>query len=240
MKSIRALASAVLVLVCVAVCGVTAFAMNTDFSTEQISPDKQKSFIQNIGISVFTEEPRKTEIECFDVGENGLVAVGVGTGETKKVCVYALDGEFQYGYSFSCSGSFGVEWDGDNIIIYFVRSDAAVSVDPNGKVNDILKIKNTSENNSHWNNSVFATKKLVDSTEYTLKNDMGFLNVFATAHSQITIRDQSGKESIIYDVSQAYSEKILFVTIAIFVFALAVILTLIIKVIKSVREQISN
>ena len=69
---------------------------------------------------------------------------------------------------------------------------------------------------------------------------MCFLNVFATAHSQITIRDQSGKESIIYDVSQAYSEKILFVTIAIFVFALAVILTLIIKVIKSVREQISN
>ncbi len=239
-KCIRVLVSVVSFLICVTISSITALAMDTDFSTEHISPDKQKTFVQNIGISVFTEEPQKSAIDCFDIGENGFVAVGVDAGQAKKVCVYTLGGEFQYGYSFECSGSFGVEWDGENIIIYFVRSDVAVSVDPNGKVDDILKIQNTFENNSVWNNSVFATKKIVDNTEYTLKNDMGILNVFATAYSQLTVRDQGGKERIIYDVSQEYFIKTLCIVIAVIVFVAAVLFALIRMVIKQIHPNKSK
>ena len=181
-----------------------AFAMNTGFSTEILSEDRQNRILNNISIAVLDEEPAKDTISCFDVSDDGMIALGCSDLETKTIGIYTPDGVFQYGYKFNTGGKFGVEWDGNNIIIYFVRSDLAVSVNPTGDIEGILAIQNTMENNTYWHHSVFSNKRIVENTEYTLRNDMGFFNIFASSYSQLVVTDANGDTNKIYDVNSSH------------------------------------
>ncbi len=87
----------------------TVFAMNTGFSTEAMESGDQQVFLSNVKLSLITEEPEKQVITCFDVNDDGLVAVGSKDLTKKIVLVYDSAGTFQYGYTFDCSGSFGLE-----------------------------------------------------------------------------------------------------------------------------------
>ena len=181
-----------------------AFAMNTGFSTEILSEDRQNRIIKNISIAVLDEEPAKDTISCFDVSDDRMIALGCSDLETKTIGIYTPDGVFQYGYKFNTGGKFGVEWDGNNIIIYFVRSDLAVSVNPTGDIESILAIQNTMENNTYWHSSVFSKKRIVENTEYTLKNDMGLFNIFASSYSQLVVTYANGDTNKIYDVNSSH------------------------------------
>ncbi len=198
---------------------VGAQALDTGFSTEALSQDDIDTVLKNVNISMLAGEPSKRPIECFDVGENGVIAIGCSDSENKTVCIYTDDGDFQYGYSFECSGDFGVELHENILNIYVVRGNVLLSVDAAGKIVSVLKIQNTSENNSYWNHFVFLTKREVGGNTYTIKNDMGIFNVFASSYSQLTVTDVDGGEKIIYDVSQIQFLN----TLAVFICAIAFI-----------------
>lgn len=219
MKFIRYAFVIILSLLLPIIGGVEVLAMNTFFSTELLPEDDMNTLLKNINISMLTDEPSRKTIQCFDVNEDGLIAIGCSDSENKTVCVYTRDGVFQYGYSFKCSGSFGIEFDKSVMNIYLVRSDIAIAVNSVGEVDSILKIQNTSENNSYWNDSVFSTKRKVGDIEYFLKNDMGIFNLFASSYSQLIIRNNYGEESIVYDVNSAQFSKMLVVAIGIIVFS---------------------
>ncbi len=208
--------------------GVEVFAMNTGFSTVSLSADDIDTFFKNVKISVLTDEPPKKAIECFSVNEDGLIAIGCSNLENKTVCIYSSDGDFQYGYSFKTTGSFGIELDKSVLNIYFVRSDVAISINPVGEVESILKIQNTSENNSYWNHSVFSTKRKIGDTEYAIKNDMGIFNVLATSYSQLIITNGNGEKSILYDVNSDQ----LFTTLVVFIMALAFVCLAVFAIIR--------
>ena len=224
MKYIRRFSTALLLLILLITGEIEAFAMNTGFSTEELSEDQRNIFLKNIHLSMLADEPSKKAIECFDVNENGAIAIGCSASDNKTVCIYTSDGNFQYGYSFECSGSFGIEMDKNNLIIYFVRSDIAIAIDPTGEVESILKIQSTSENNSYWNDSVFSTIRKVGDTEYRLKNDMGILNIVASSYSQLIVVNSAGEETILYDVNSSQLTKIATVyVLAVGVFLIAVL-----------------
>ena len=154
-------------------------------STESMSEDEIETFLKNVNISILENEPSKKAIDCFDVNENGEIAIGSSDFENQTVCVYTNDGNFIFGYNFECTGNFGIELDKNVINLYFVRSDVAVTINPTGEIERVCRIQNTAENNSYWNNCVFATKRRIGDTEYTLKNDMKIFNVFASSYSQL-------------------------------------------------------
>ena len=115
---------------------ICSFAMNTGFSTSE--PDKkQQDFLSGNAISLTYEEPKKHIISCFDVSESGLVAVGSATYGNQYIYVYDATGKFQYGYAFNNPGSYGLQWDGSDLIIYFVRSDIAALVDSAGNIKEL-------------------------------------------------------------------------------------------------------
>lgn len=180
---------------------VVTNAMNTRFSTEELSKNDQNTFASNIDILPLTVEPPKRGIQCFDVNEQGMIVVGQKGTHGKEICIYSSDGTFLYGYTFNCTGSFGVEWDEENLNICFVRSSVIVSVTPKGEISDISEVKNTIENNSHMNDLLYSNSRIVGGTKYLIKNDMGILNLFASSYSQLIVKDSTGAESIIYDVS---------------------------------------
>ena len=207
-------------------------AMHTGFKTNELSSEEKDMFISNINVLSIDEEPVKKAITCFDVNSNHLIAVGQNSSDRKTICVYSGEGDFQYGYTFNCSGDFGVEWDEENLNIFFVRSSVIVSVTPKGEVLDAFEVQNTIENNSYVNHFIHATKTEIDNYEYYIRNNMGLLNLFAPSYSQIIVKDSTGAESIIYDVSSMQLTKTI-VTISlicVFVFvAVAVVIWQFIK-----------
>lgn len=235
MKYIRCVFTILLILLLLANGGLEVLAMNTGFSTESLSEDDIDTFLKNVNISMLEDEPQKKTIECFDVNENGAIAVGFSGSENKTVCIYTSDGNYQYGYSFECYGSFGVELDKNILLIYFVRSDVAIAVNPMGEVEDILKIQNTIENTSYWNNCVFSTRRKIGDTEYILKNDLGVFNLFASSYSQLIVINTNGEESIVYDVTSDHFFNMVTISIGALVLVCLAVAVVIGKFIKLKR-----
>lgn len=204
MKRIQYIFTTILLLILLFIGETEASAVNTFFPTQSLPENDRKTLLENVNISMLADEPPQKAIKCFSVNEDGLIAIGCGNSENKTVCIYTNDGVFKYGYSFKCSGSFGIELDKSVLNIYLVRSDVAIAVNSTGEVEGVLKIQNTSENNAYWNNCVFSTKREIGDTEYFLKNDMGIFNLFASSYSQLIVTNKNGEESIIYDVNSTH------------------------------------
>ncbi len=185
---------------------ITAKALNTGFDTYEKPAEEKASFISNINLSLITEEPAKKSIACFDVSNNHLIAVGQDDFNRRKtICVYSTDGFFQYGYTFNCYGNFGVEWDNENLNIYFVRSGVILSVTPSGEIESVLEIQNTAESHSYWSNNVFLSKRKIGDTEYALQRNLGALNIFAwSSFSRVIATNESGETSVIYDATEGH------------------------------------
>ncbi len=199
---------------------VNAFAMNTGFTTEEASEQTINNIINKTPISILTEEPAKKTIDHFDVNQYGMIAIVQSVPDIKTICVYTKSGEFKYAYRFKCDGSVGVEWDDNTLMIYLVRESVAFTVNSNGEIEHIVGIANTIENNSYWNHSVFANKRVIYNTEYRLNNDRGIFNLFASSYTQLVVTENNGEESIIYDVnsSQIVKDIATFILIVILIF----------------------
>ena len=175
--------------------GVNALAMETGFSTEEMSQESIDNLLKNIDLTPLTSEPRKGSIVSFDVSENGMVAIVHQSLFFQTISVYNIEGQFQYGYSLDYTQSLELEFDNDNLIICFVRSDVALSVDSNGEVQSALEIPNTEENREYWKYLSNLREMEVGDTKYELRRSslVGF--------SQIVAINASGEEAIIYDAS---------------------------------------
>ena len=214
-------------------------AINTRFSTEEVSEAQKNTFISNIKLIVLKTEPTKRGILCFDVNDHGLIAIGQNGTNSKELCVYNSQGVFLYGYAFDCSQSFGIEWDGRLINIFFVRSDILLSLDSAGNVKDIKKVQNTYDNNIYMNSMLDSTCRVVGDTKYLIRNNAGLFNRIATSYSQIVIIDAKGEESVIYDDSSSQLTKTVLSISVIIMFASIAMVVIVWQIIRY-RHQKSN
>ena len=173
-------------------------AMNTGFSTEKLPEEPENVFLSNINLSFVRKEPEKRGILCFDVNEQGMIAICQSHFDNKTICIYTSRGEFLYGYTLNCSQSICVEWDEMALNVYFVRSDVIISLDSNGSILDIKAVQDTVDNNSYRNSLLYSTRKTIDDATYLIRNDMGILNWIAPSYSQIVTINAIGTELIIY------------------------------------------
>lgn len=208
MKRMKIYLTIILLLLLIFTTGTDTYAMNTGFILEELSEDNKNIFLSNVEISFSMSEPVKKSILCFDVNEEGMIALGQEDGQRKEICIYSLDGVFQYGYSFNSGQSFGVEWDGNNLNICFVRSDVIISVDRKGTIIEIKKVSDNAENNGYWNDLLYRTECEIDDTKYILRNDMGILNIFASSYNQLIEQKATG-ERILYDVNSFQYTKVI-------------------------------
>ena len=196
----------IIILFTVQVC--SASALNSGFSTEKMSSDEQKNIISHLRIEQTDKEPRNNALLCFDVSNNGYVAIGSESLPKKNISVYDEKGSFIYGYNFKSDGSFGVGWKNDFLVIYLVRENAAITINNNGDVLLCEEIKDTAENSSYWNNEIFSAERTRNNTRYTMKNKSKLLNIFATSYSVLERTDESGV-STVYDNSSNYEIKLI-------------------------------
>ena len=215
-------------------------AVNTVLDTTEMSINDKQTFNSNLSISLITDEPPKIGVRCFDVNSSGMLVVYQPSLSGKYISVLSNSGEFIYGYYISnCSQDIGLEWDteqNDILNLYFVRSNILASVDSKGNVIDFCEVPLTIENNTKINNMLYSTSRTVGSMEYHTKNDMGLLNIFALSYSQIISVNDSGDESIIFDISSTalYNTVAILIIFILFVF---VALTVIIKTVLLIKRK---
>ena len=239
MKQMKIVCAVLMTMILMLSGAIISYAMETGFSTEELDKEEKQVLISSFGISLLYSEPDKRPIDCFDVNESGLIAIGFSDSEKKTICVYTVDGEFQYGYMFDCYGSFNLEWDKDNIIIYLVRSDAAIAVSPDGEITDTCLVSNTIENDTYRRNFLESTKRVVGDCEYIIKNDTGIFDLFASSYSQLVVTN-NGEVSIIYDVSKEQTVKNVVIFICVILFIAVVISLLVREFIRLNRKQSNN
>lgn len=212
---------------CICVKNTRVYAMDIkEFATEEMSITDSELFLDNVNLNLLNIEPSKRPIRCFDVNEHGMLAIGTEEGSNKTIAIYSDTGIFQYGYRFYTDGSFDVELSNEELKIYFVRSDVAVSMNFSGEIQYVSRICDTSENNTYWNQYVRARSRSVGEYQYVLKNDIGILGIFTSTYSQIYRIDRSGNEQLIYNVnlSQFISVLTMFLGILFFICIVAVII----------------
>ena len=217
-----------------------ASAMETGFLTLELSEEEKTRFLSNVNITLLSLEPQKRGIDCFDVNEYGMIAIGTSESEKKYISIYDSEGIFQYGYTFHSSGSFGLEWSGKNIIIYWVRSDVAACVDSEGELIDISKILNSTENNSYWRNFVFSRERKIGNDRYIMKNGDGVLGFFNPSYSQIIHTNENEDIRIIYEIDESYSVEVLTILIGVILFVGFVIYKMVLEFRKLKSNNISR
>ena len=161
--------------------------MNTGFEVEgYVNPDLD-AFASTLQLTLLTSD-YDGRIDNYDVNEKGNIVVAYKTISVyKKICVYNSVGEFQYGYSLIDFGTIGVEWDGENVIVYSVRSDYLILLDRNAQILDKKKVLNTIENNTYSQKILSETKRTVGSERYQLSS------------SKIIKIDSDGNQTVIVD-----------------------------------------
>lgn len=185
--------------------GTNVFAMNTGCSTEELTSEERNHVLSHMIVRVIKEEPDKGLINCFDVNKDGMIAIGLETAaasEKHTICVYSNSGIFQYGYTFEDEGDYGIEWDGNNIIIFFYRGDLIVAVSPEGEILECLRAQDTVENNSYLNQHIRANKRSIEGTEYILKNRYKLMTILSPHYSQLVAIKSTGEKSVLYDASE--------------------------------------
>lgn len=216
---------------------ITSLAIDSGFSFETVSEEKANEFVSNVNISITYEEPPKKSIDKFAVNADGMIAISQAKMSSyKTICVYSDEGVFQYAFSFHSSGDVAVEWDEENLNIYFVRSDKIVSIAPNGEVVGVVEILDTKENNSYRNHILGANEYVIGDKEYSIKSDIGVLSLVSFSYSQLIVKDSNGESKIIYDVNSAHLVKMIISTVAILSFITYVVVGLV-KLFKENSRQ---
>ncbi len=199
-------------------CFFTFNISGSGFSTTAVDEELKERFTANIDLKL-TDEPATSTIQCFDVNEEGVIALGHTPGSSLGVIsVYSSDGTFKYGYEFGCSGLFGVEWDKEILNIYFVRSDLLVSVTSSGEITNISEVENTIENNSYYNNFISATNRNVNNMDYEMRN------IFLSSYSQLVLKDGNGKEMVLYNAQTSQLAQIGIVIIGAIIFVVVLLI----------------
>lgn len=181
----------------------SAYSMTNGFDVEPLTINESEKLIAGIMFKRINAETAKDSIECFDVNENGLIAIGSENHSTKTISVYTDDGVFQYAFEFEVDGSFGIEWIKDSLNVYFVRGAIGINIDPQGNILDVFAIKDTMENNSYWNNVVFSSTRNVNGTVYKIDNDLGIFNFVQSSYSRLVKISPNGEKIVLYDVGNS-------------------------------------
>lgn len=204
-------------------------------STQPVGEERTERFISSRNVTFLREEPAAQGIQCFAISPNGSLALGIGDQSlgVGTVSVYDRNFTFLYGYTFELGEGYGLDFDGENLVVYFCRSQLSAILSDDGRCLGLGEIENTQENDSYWNDTVCATERKCNGCTYRLGSHLGLLRPFLLYYSDLTKTDADGNVTVLYRVSEAKNFLILGCTAA---FVLCCGCGVFIRVRRSIRK----
>lgn len=236
--------SLIIVFVLLVSMAMSTFAAPTPFVTDPLTKEEQTTFTENSPVKKIEELDWTKPIESFDVNEDEMILVLFKRSSEYAICVYNSIFEFQYGFSFHSYGTVACEWSGNDIMVYFVRSDIYAKLDSNGQWTEFYRVPLSSENNRLINDLLDKETEIsVNNTTYKAQNDMGILNIFQTFdghYSQLTKIDKNNNETILYDINSLQTARTLLELIFTIGFAFAVLVVVFKPIIQERKKNKKN
>ena len=212
--------------------GATIYSMETGFEIDPIDETRQQQLLKNNGFHLLTKEPEKEVVDCFDVNQEGIVAVGWNKSGVCTSVVYDRSGNYLFGVRLEAEGDLGLEFTNNSLNVYTVRSDYIYSIRMDGTLESVAEVKNNAYNSTYYNRRCTASARTLGDTKYELKKQ----SFLSSGYSKIIIAND-GAETVFYEVTgqKAFSSNLFSIAwIAIFVLAIVI---LIVKIIIPLRKN---
>lgn len=207
---------------------VSASATNMFGLKTSLLPEEEKNnFLANVDLELLHDDSRKNKIACFDVSEDGLIAIGAETGTKRIVYLYDQNGVFQYGYRFHSSGDYGIIIQEDTLAIYFGKSDIVAIFDSTGRCMSAQEVLYPGEYKEEISEICYRTQKEVSGKTYSLERDV---NGGGRSYARLVAEDEQGTKTILYDVTTLHSAGTIVMYVLIIGFFSIIILGFIFKV----------
>ena len=217
---------------------LNCFASNQSLIKQPVDEDDKSHLISSIKLTK-TNENIISEVNCFDVSEEGVIATGIGFENTKKyIRVFTEDNDFLYGFFFYTYGEFLLEWNDENLCIYLVRSDYYITINSEGEVLEVEEIELTKNNKNYIDNVLEATEKTVGNKTYALKDGEGIHTIFTATYSRLHIMENGVENVIILNENPIDSFEIgpwIFIILFAWIFVVIIILC-IGRIINKIRK----
>lgn len=181
--------------------------------------EEKNNFLEAIGFSLLENEPEKSGISCFDVRQDGWIALGFQNSSRKVIAVYSAEGTFQYGYTYEATGDFAISWIETDLSIYFYRSGLVASFDKNGNCTKLAEYDGYSENYEYIRKNIRVSSRQINGNSYKLVNDV----IFGGEYGKLIITYHDGTEFVFYDSSQIHNLSVIITLICVVLFFATVI-----------------
>ena len=162
-----------------------------------------EAFLSRVGLRSWTDDGKARLIQCFDVSGKGEIALGFSGAveDTKYIGVYDSAGDFLYGYTFRCTGSYQVEWVGEGeLAIWWIRGSLRATFDRDGTCREYLPY----EMDKAWNrrlNDLHRAERVIGDERFCLDKGDGFLSQLAMGYGRLIRVAADGSEHVIYSAA---------------------------------------
>ena len=212
-------------------------ALSYEFETVELSESNIEKIWENINLKKYDEfniEKNPLPIVSFDVSTNENIVIGL---QNNKILILDKNNIVLRCFEFTNDGTFYVKWNDENILLFMSRGTIIVEFSIDGSLINMIETDTQNVNNNElWNDIMNNTTISINGCNYSLRNDLGILNLFTfRSFSQLIKSDGNGISTIIYDANQKQLARIssTILMMSLFVF---VCLFMVIGTIKKHRE----
>lgn len=198
--------TAAFLLFCSVLCAA-ACADAVAFSTVPLSDPQRSEVAVRLDVRVLKTEPARRALVGFAVRGDGALALGSGDSDSKTISVYDPDGGFLYALRLTETGSYGIRWAGETLMVCLVRANMLISLDAEGRLLDAQEILGTQDNLRAIEAACSVTKLQLGDTSYELQNPKGSALWSLGSYSQLVITDGTGQTRLFYDISGSQRAK---------------------------------
>lgn len=179
--------------------------------TEEISPERKTKYLKAINLSTSYTEPDITYITGFDVNDEGILAVESQISTNyKAVHLYDHNQTFLCSYIFQCQGNFDVKWETNTLCLYPSRAQLIVTIDLTDNSLDVFGFPLDSLENREYTRLVLhARERTYQGETYWLDDKVGPIDIYLGSYSKLIRTSEDGVETVLLDVSEAKTKRIL-------------------------------
>ena len=174
-NTVRTVAFIVSFVICLFVIG------KQEVNAETFSDEEQRGIYESLSITAISDFKGSKTFTNFDVNEEGEVIVSFDNMLSNSVVAFDKKGEYLFGFAIKTQGSFYVEWSGDNICLFLVRSSLMVTMN---KEAELISIVDCSE---QYYDLIYKFKNTENiSTNEGNYSANSYFMLFGTGHYKLT------------------------------------------------------